>query len=153
MGRIITGFVAGMIAVLVFHQGAIFLLKTIGMLPPTSQIYNMSPLPNGLPPVASFFKSIGFAGWPVLFNQMFWGGLLGAIFGAIHHKLPGGVMIIKGLIYGLIVVVLSNWIIVPLIKSQALFAGFVTQRMLAGALIQAAFGIGVGLFYSLLRRN
>jgi hypothetical protein len=153
MGRLLTGFVAAMLSVLLFHQPTIAILKAAGMLPPTSQIYNMAPLGNALPAVAGLFKSIGFGGWPTLFNQLFWGGLLGALFGLIHHKLPGGLMLLKGLVFGLIVVVLSNWLLVPLIKGQPIFAGFVPQRLMAGAIIQAAFGTGLGLIYGLMRRN
>lgn len=153
MGRAITGFIAAILAVLVFHQSAIAVLKSIGMLPATAQIFNMAPLANAPPALAGFFKSLGFAGWPTLFNQMFWGGVLGAIFGLIQPRLPGGLMVIKGLIYGLIVVVLSNWLLVPLLKGQPIFADFNTQRMMVGAIIQAAFGAGLGLLYSLLRRG
>jgi hypothetical protein len=153
MTRALTGFVAAMLAVLLFHQPMVAILKAAGMLPPTAQIYNMAPLGNAIPAVASVFKSIGFAGWPTLFNQLFWGGLFGALFGLIHHRLPGGTMLIKGLIFGLLVVVLSNWLLLPLIKGQPIFAGYVPQRLIAGALSQAAFGTGIGLIYGLLRRQ
>lgn len=160
MGRIVIGFVAGALAVLVFHQPIIWALVQGGVLPPTSRVYNMGPLATALPPVAEAFKSFGFGGWPILFNSMFWGGLWGALFGAIHHRLPGGPLILKGIIYGLIVVVVSNWILLPLIRGMLLgmpnnpfFAGFVPQRLMAGALIQAGFGAGLGLIYGLLRRG
>jgi uncharacterized membrane protein YagU involved in acid resistance len=152
MGRLITGFVAAMVAVLLFHQPVIWLLSTAGMLPPTTRVYNMAALPNGLPAVASLFKSFGFAGWPTLFNQLFWGGLLGMIYALLASRLPG-ITIIKGLIFGLLVLVLSNWLIVPLLKGGPLFAGGVPARMFAGALISSAFGIGTALIYSMMRRD
>jgi hypothetical protein len=160
MGRIVIGFLAAALAVLLVHQPIILALKAVGMLPATSLAYNMTALPNAPVVIANLFKSIGFTGWPTLFNLLFWGGLLGSIYGLIQHKLPGGIGLIKGLIFGLLVVVLSNWILVPFIKGQLLgfpnqnyFANFVPDRMLVGAIIQSGFGMGVGVLYSLFRRS
>ena len=160
MGRIIIGFIAGVLAVLLVHQPIILGLKSIGMLPAAATVYNMTPLSNAPAVIAGLFKSAGLTGFPTLFNQMFWGGLIGSIFGLVHDRLPGGIMLIKGLIYGLLVVVISNWILVPLIKgtllgfpNQPYFVNFDQQRMLVGAIIQSGFGMGIGLLYSLFRRD
>jgi hypothetical protein len=153
VGRIIIGFIAGMLAVLIIHQPLILLMGNLGLLPPTAKAYNMAALPNAPVVIANALKGFGLAGWPVLFNNLFWGGLLGTLFGLISGKLPGGMMIIKGLIFGLLVLVFSNWLLVPLLKSTPIFAGFVPLRMAVGAAISAGFGIGVGLFYGLLRRR
>jgi uncharacterized membrane protein YagU involved in acid resistance len=152
VGRLMTGFLAAMLAVLVFHQPVIWALSTMGMMPPTTRVYNLAATPNGLPAIASLFKSMGFAGWPTLFNQMFWGGVLGLFYALLRPQLPG-VTLLKGLLFGLLVVVISNWLIVPLLKGQPIFAGFVPASMMTGALISSAFGIGTALFYSLLRRD
>jgi hypothetical protein len=159
MGRLIIGFLAGALAVLLAHQPIIMALKSAGMIQATATVYNMGPVGHAPGMVANLFKGLGFPGFPTLFNQMFWGGLLGSIFGMMQTKLPGGLMILKGLIYGLIVVVISNWMMVPLIKgvmfkfpNQPFFADFNSQRMLVGAIIQAGFGAATGLLYSLFRR-
>ena len=164
--RLVIGFIAAMLAVLVFHQPMILLLSKIGLLPATAQVYNMAALPNAPAVIANTLKGFGLAGWPVLFNQLFWGGLWGALFGAIHHRIPGGLMLIKGLIFGLLILVFSNWLLLPFIRStvqglpnQTYFAnafgggGFDYMKMLPGLCIQGAFGIGTGLFYGLMRRN
>ena len=160
MGRIFIGFIAGALAVLLAHQPIILGLKAAGMLPAASLAYNMLPLGNAPPALSNLLKGFGLPGWPVLFNQMFWGGLLGSIFGLIHGKIPGGIMLIKGLIFGLLVLVLSNWILLPFIKGQLFgfpnlpyFANFAPDRMLVGGIIQAGFGMATGLLYGLFRRS
>ncbi len=160
MGRIIIGFLAGALAVLLAHQPIILGLKSIGMLPAASTAYNMLPLGNAPPALSNLFKGFGFAGWPILFNQLFWGGLLGSLFGLIHGKIPGGIMLIKGLIFGLLMVVLSNWMLVPFIKGQLFgfpnqnyFANFIPDRMLVAAIIQSGFGMATGVLYGLFRRS
>lgn len=164
--RLVIGFIAAMLSVLVFHQPIILLLSKIGLLPATAVVYNMAPLANAPALVANTLKGFGLTGWPILFNLLFWGGLWGALFGAIHQRIPGGLMLIKGLIFGLLILVLSNWLLLPFIRGSLLglpnqayfanaFAGgkFDAMRLLPGLLIQGGFGIGVGLFYSLMRRD
>ena len=158
MGRIVTGFIAAMLAVVFFHQPIGLLCKYLGLIPQFNA-YSMAAHATAVPAVAAFFKGLGFAGWPVMFNNLFWGGLLGGLFGLINHKLPSGIMMVKGLIFGLIVVVVSNWLLLPFIQdlrgipNQVYFAGFNPMRMLAGAMIVGGFGLGTGLFYGILRRN
>ncbi len=146
LGRIIFGFIAAAIAVVTVHQGIIYGLGAAGLLPPTVR-------PWSLNPVAPF-------GVPTLANSIFWGGLWGSLYGLIHEKLPGGAALVKGLIFGLLVLVFSNWLLLPLIKgnifgqpNQVLFAGFVPVRMAISALILSGFGMATALIYSLLRRD
>lgn len=164
--RLVIGFIAAMLSVLVFHQPIILLLSKIGLLPVTSVVYNMAPLANAPAVVANTLKGFGLTGWPILFNQLFWGGLWGVLFGAVHHRIPGGLMLIKGLIFGFLILLFSNWLLLPLIRgtllglpNQAYFANafaggaFDYMRLVPGLMIQGAFGIGLGLFYGLMRRN
>ena len=66
-------------------------------------------------------------------------------------------MWLKGLIYGLCILVVSNWFLLPLIKgkifgqaNQVVFAGGNPKRMLIGILILGAFGTALGFIYGLL---
>jgi hypothetical protein len=152
-GRLIIGFIAAMLAVLFVHQPIVMALGSGGFLPPAIKPYNMAALATAPAALTGLFKSLGFAGWPILLNSLFWGGLWGALFAAIHPRLPGGSMILKGLIFGLFMIVVSNWIVLPLIRGQPLFQGFVLARMWPGLVLQCCFGMALGLFYSLLRRN
>lgn len=142
--RVVLGFIAAAISVLVVHQGIIYLLTAGGYIPgrPWSMTHTIPP-----------FRV------PYLVNSVFWGGLWGILFAFIHQWLPGGMMWLKGLIYGLLMVVVSNWILLPLIKgqvfgvpNQVLFAGFNPTRMLIGAIIVGGFGLGLGFIYGLIAR-
>lgn len=135
--NLVLGFIAAALAVVTAHQGVVLLLKTIGMMPPTTKPWNMAPF--------------GPLQVPTLVNLMFWGGLWGVLFALIHDKLPGGAWWLKGLIFGWLVVVFSNWIVLPLIRGQPLFAGYDPQRLLVGAIILGVFGIATAIFYSYLR--
>lgn len=139
--NILLGFIAGAIAVVTAHQLIILLLTQAGLIKGT---------PWSLAPIPPF-------GVPQILNSMFWGGLWGVLFALIHDRLPGGIAWLKGLIYGLLIVVFSNWLILPFIKgtllgqkNQAFFAGGDPQRLLAGALILGGFGIAMALIYQAL---
>jgi hypothetical protein len=96
-------------------------------------------------------------GVPRLVNNIFWGGLWGALFGLVYAWIPGGMAWLKGLIFGLLIVVVSNWILLPLIKgqvfgqaNQVLFGGWNTTRMWIVAVIVGGFGLGLGIIYGLI---
>jgi hypothetical protein len=144
IGRIVLGFIAAAIAVLIVHEGVIYLLTQGGLIRGTA--WGMQPIPPW--------------GVPRLINNVFWGGLWGVLFALIYHGLPGGAGWLKGLIYGLFIVVVSNWILLPLIKgqvfgqpNQVLFGGWDPWRMLPAALIVGAFGLALGVLYDLMRRD
>ena len=150
LGRAALGFVAAAISVVVVHQTIIYILGTYGMT--RSVPWNLQPLGYG--PVAKM---------PVLVNSMFWGGMWGVVFALIYQWLPGAASWLKGLIFGALVVILSNWIFLPLIRQyvfgfppQPLFAGFNGSNpmvLLPGFLILTGFGLGLGIIYGLIARN
>lgn len=138
--HVVIGFIVGAIAVVTAHQLMLVALTAAGLI--KAQAWSMATVPP--------------FGVPNIVNSMFWGGLWGALFAVIWTKLPGGAMWLKGLIYGLCVVVISNWLLLPLIKgkifgqaNQLLFAGGDPKRLLAGALILGVFGLVTGLLYGL----
>jgi hypothetical protein len=142
IGRIVMGFIAAAISVVVVHEGIIYLLNAGGYIP--THGWSMTP---AIPPW----------GVPRLVNNIFWGGLWGALFGLIYAWIPGGMAWLKGLIFGLLIVVVSNWILLPLIKgqvfgqaSQVLFGGWNPTRMLIVAVIVGGFGLGLGIIYGLI---
>lgn len=144
VSALVIGFIAAAIAVLTVHQGVVWAVTQIGLIKATP--WSMSPIkPWGV---------------PQLLNGMFWGGLWGALFALVHEKLPGGAMWLKGVIYGLIITVVSNWTLLPLIKgyvfgqaNQVLFSGGDPKRMLAVVLILTGFGAATAIIYSLLARK
>jgi hypothetical protein len=143
IGRIVLGFIAAAIAVTVVHEGIIYGLTQAGWIRGT---------PWGMQPIPPW-------GVPRLINNIFWGGLWGALFALIYERLPGGAPWLKGLIYGLLIVVVSNWILLPLIKGQVfgqpdqvLFGAWNPQRMLATAVIVGGYGLALGIIYGLMRQ-
>jgi hypothetical protein len=144
VGRIVLGFIAAVISVLIVHEGIIYLLAVGGYLPPPNRAWSMTP---AIPPY----------GVPRLVNNAFWGGLWGILFALIYNWIPGGMSWLKGLIFGVFIVVVSNWILLPLIKgqvfglaNQVLFGGWNTQRMLIVLAIVGGFGLGLGVIYGLI---
>lgn len=150
-GRYLIGFLAAALAVLVAHQPLVFLLNSMGLIP--FKAYNMEAVKTAPTWLAAVMAQAGFKGWPGIFNQMFWGGLWGVVFAGIHQWLPGRAMLVKGILFGLIILVASNWIVLPLIRGTPLFANLVPMSMLIGVLLQCTFGAVTALLYSMFRRT
>ena len=144
LGRAVLGFVAAAISVVLVHEGIIYGLTQAGVIPGTA--WGMQPIPP--------------YGVPRLANNVFWGGLWGVLFALVYAWIPGGMSWLKGLIFGIFIVVASNWILLPLIKgrvfglpNQILFNGLDPKRMLLVALIVGGFGLGLGIVYGLIART
>lgn len=147
LGRIVLGFIAAAISVLIVHQGIVYVLSATGYLPGPSRAWSLT---AKIPPY----------GVPYLVNTVFWGGLWGVLFALVYNWIPGGMAWLKGLIFGLFIVVVSNWILLPLIKgqvfgqaNQVLFSGYNPTRMLIVVAIVGGFGLGLGIIYGLIARN
>ena len=124
--RAVLGFVAGVISVLVFHQGAWALFHLVGLMPPP---YPMGPVPP----------------WsvPLTINFCFWGGLYGLVYGLLLPRLTMPPWL-SGLVLG-VIAVLVLWFVVAPIKGRPLANGWVPRTMLVVLVIHAIWGIGVGL--------
>lgn len=143
MTRLIAGFVAGCLAVLIFHQGIYLIMQQLG-LPLRGAPFDMTPNK------AAF-------GMPTLLNQMFWGGLWGIVFAWTIDLLPGPNWL-RGFIFGCIgPTLLGGWLLVAYFKGQPYFGGAFEK---GGFNIMAwrntlllhgvGFGIGLGLLYPFL---
>jgi hypothetical protein len=136
--RYLIGFIAGALAVLVFHQGMILILHYAGQTPN---------FPWSL-------RTTGPLSVPAIVNSMFWGGLWGAGFIALGRFIPIGADLLRGVVYGLLgPALLGNGILVPFFRSTAYFWGGDVKRMVISALIGAAFGLGLAVFLKVLRRG
>lgn len=143
--RMAAGFIAGALAVLIFHQGMYLLLQLLG-LPLRGAVWSLAADP------AAF-------GLPRLANQMFWGGAWGVLFAMIYPSVPGGEGWLKGLVFGLVFpMLIGSWLVVALIKGQPLFSGafakgFNPLALRNGFLLNGvAYGIGLGLLYPVVAR-
>jgi hypothetical protein len=134
---IVIGFVAGALAVVTFHQIAIWLLTAAGAIQGS---------PYSLRPIAPF-------GVPQIINSMFWGGLWGCVFAMLAERFPRAWPLwLTGILFGLLGPLLVNWFVVAPIKGQPIAQGFNLARMWPGVVIAGLFGLGVAVFYDLLRR-
>ncbi len=124
------GFVAGVLAVLVFHQGMVALLHMAGALPnPPFQLRPVPPL-----------------GVPQLVSACFWGGVWGIVAAAIVAARPGWSPILVGLVVGAVACVLVGFTVVAGIRGQPMLAGMDPSRWWRSVAINGAFGLGVGVF-------
>ena len=133
--RLVFGFIAAALSVIVFHQTMVFALGQAGLI---------SIKPWSFDPVGPFAV-------PSLVNGMFWAGLWGILFALIWPRIPGNSMPVKGAIFGLLGPILAGrWLLVPIVKGEPLFAGWNVTTMAAHVLIGLAFGAGLAWIYGRL---
>ncbi len=84
--KIVLGFVAGALAVLVFHQAMILALHLLGQIPnfPWST------------------RPVGPLGVPAIANSMFWGGLWGIVFMFVADLIPVPNALGRGVAFGIL---------------------------------------------------
>ena len=140
--RTIAGFIAGFLAVFIFHQGMYLLLKQAGV-PLAGTPWNFAPF-------------AGAFGMPAVINQCFWGGLWGILFAFLIDSIPTGPDWLRGFVFGCVFpMLLGSWLVVPLIKGAPILSGLLTDgnimRLRPGFFLNGvAFGIGLGQLYPLL---
>lgn len=128
--RIVLGFIAAVISVLVFHQGVWSLfhylaLPGLGMPPPYPT--------DGVPPF----------GVPRIVSLCFWGGVWGALFGAVWRGQRTSLWW-GGIILGF-AAALTGLFIVAAIKGLPIGGGWVLGNWIKSLSINGAWGLGVGL--------
>jgi len=131
---ILLGFAAGVVSVLVFHQGTVWLLHMAGQVPNA---------PYGLRPIPPF-------GVPQIVNSCFWGGLWGVVIAVLLRRLRVPDLLF-GFVFGAVALGLTNWVVLPAIKGGAFFAGGDPRRLAITVAIVGTFGWGVALILRGLR--
>jgi len=127
--RLIVGFLAGALAVPIFHQGALALLHAAGVAP--QQPWAV----------------------PQLWSLMFWGGIWGVLLAGALGGLRGAALPGASLIFGALFPTLVAWFIVAPLKGQPVAAGLAPAAMLVGPIVNAAWGLGTGLGLLLFDRK
>jgi hypothetical protein len=137
MPKLLLGFVAGFLAVLLFHQPVLAVLSYIGLA--KAGVYS--------------FTATGPLGVPQVISLAFWGGVWGLLFAAIEHRFPrGSAYWIYAFLFGAIFPTLVAWFIVLPMKGSPMAGGWEINRMLTGVLINGAWGLGTGLLLHLAHR-
>jgi hypothetical protein len=125
--RIIGGFIAGFIAVPVFHQGVLALLNLAGIVDwPVWQLHATAPL-----------------GVPQLISISFWGGVWGIILALLLPRLRGGGRrLVFGFLFGALLPTLVAWFVVLPLKGAPVGGGFAPAAVITALLINGAWGLG-----------
>jgi hypothetical protein len=128
--KLAIGFVAGFLAVLLFHQPVLALLTQIGFAKAAVYSFNATS-PFGVPQVISI---------------SFWGGVWGILFAAIEHRFPrGGRYWLYAFLFGAIFPTLVAWFVVAPLKGLPVAGGWQASRMITGFVINGAWGLGTAL--------
>lgn len=124
------GFLAGVLAVLTFHQGLIGVMHAAGL------------LPN--PPFRT--NPVGPLGVPAFVNAAFWGGVWGIVITMLIDRIyEHRVRIIAATLIGAIGATAVGWFVVAPLKGLPIAQGWNPAAMWRGPLINGAFGLGVGI--------
>jgi hypothetical protein len=135
--RVALGFVAGFLAVLVFHQGMVAFLYAIG--------FTVSP-PFQIQPIPPF-------GVPRFWSLAFWGGVWGVVFVLVEPYFPRGAKYwLAALVFGALGPTLVSWFIVAPIKGTPVAGGWELDAMTRGLLVNGAWGIGTAAVLWLFER-
>lgn len=138
LSRFLLAFLAGFLAVVIFHQGMLALLHGINLTP-------RSPFPTT--PTQPL-------GIPQIWSLAFWGGVWGLVFAAIAPRFRQDRSYwISALLFGAIAPTLVAWFLVAPLKNQPIAGGFQPAAMLTGLLVNGAWGIGTALLLSLLSKR
>jgi hypothetical protein len=128
------GFVAGFVAVLLFHQPVLAFLAQIGFI--KAHIYSSSPTgPLGVPQVISL---------------SFWGGVWGMLLARVEAHFPRGSLYwIYAFGFGAIFPTLVAWFVVAPLKALPVAAAWQVNSMITGVVINGAWGVGTALLLAL----
>lgn len=136
LSNLVTGFVAGAVAVLLFHQSLLALIAAVGFVP--AKAYATDPtVPFGVPQVLS---------------AAFWGGVWGVVFAWVQSRFPRGAGYwIAALVFGAIFPSLVAWFVAAPLKGLPIAAGGDVHRIVTALVANGAWGIGTALLYWLGR--
>ena len=135
MKTILLGFVAGAVAVLVFHQGSAFLLYHVGNdIPAVVSVVGRTTPPFNMAPTKPL-------GGPVVISQAFWGGVWGIAFAVVLEKLRPPAVLFSTIV-GAVALTAVAVSLVPYLKGLPTWNGAIPWR---GLLYNGAWGFGLAL--------
>ncbi len=123
-------FACGFLAVLLFHQAAIFLLNISGIIP--NGPYQTRPIPP--------------FGVPAFLNQAFWGGVWGIVYALVRSRIPAALPVaLAGFLFGIVGPTFFGWFVLAPLRGQPVAGGFQLSNMLRGIFINGSYGLGLAL--------
>jgi hypothetical protein len=133
----VLAFVAGFLAVPVFHQPMLALLHALGVTPATP--YVMRPLPP--------------FGAPQVLSQSFWGGVWGIVFALVAPRFPRGAGYwVAAVLFGAFALSLVAWFVVAPIKGLPVAGGGRPAAIATSLLVNGAWGFGTALLLLAARK-
>ena len=133
--RLIVGFIAGSLSVLIFSSGLIAIFYAAGAAVPLAP-WSMAPVPP--------------FGVPQSFSAAFWGGLWGVAYAFLEPRLTARLgWWSGGLVFGAVLPVLVLWFVVMPLKGLAIGGGFALSRVLLEIVLHAVFGLGTAIMFRL----
>jgi hypothetical protein len=130
--RLMAGFSAGFLSVLIFPSGMIAILYAAGAIPFAP--WSMAPAPP--------------FGLPQILSDAFWGGLWGVIYALLEPRLTARLgWWSGGLVFGVVLPMLVRWFVVLPLKSMPVAAGFVPSMLLLEIVLHAVFGLGMAMIF------
>ncbi|MDM9383977.1 hypothetical protein QUB80_25180 [Chlorogloeopsis sp. ULAP01] len=133
LSRFFLAFVAGFVAVLIFHQGLLALLHAINF---------ASRPPYQTTPTQPF-------GVPQFLSGAFWGGIWGLVWATLTlHRQVNRNYWIAALLFGAIAPTLVAWFIVAPLKGLPIAGGWQPTAMITALLVNGAWGVGTALLFN-----
>ena len=130
---LILGFVAGFVAVLIFHQGLWYLFNLIGPIPPERPAWPLDPIPP---------FSV-----PSVISKAFWGGVWGAVLVLPLSRFSGARYWGSWILVGAIALPLVGFFVVPPLKGEPIPE--LWPRFLVAMLLNGTWGFGTALLLRL----
>ena len=130
--RLLLGFLAGFLAVLIFQSGLVAVLHAAGAVPFAP--WSMAPVPP--------------FGVPRSLSAAFWGGLWGVAYALLEPRLTARLgWWSGGLAFGALLPVLVLWFVVMPLKGLPVGGGFAPSGVLPAVVVHAVFGLGTALVF------
>ncbi len=126
---LILGFVAGFLAVLIFHQSLWYVLNLIGLIPPDRPAWPLDPIPP--------------YGVPSVISKAFWGSVWGAVLTPFLARYSGASYWASWILIGGVALTVTALYVVSPIKGEPMPA--LWPRFYYALLVNAAWGFGTAL--------
>ena len=125
------GFAAGFLAVLLFHQPGVGLLRVLEL--GAGAPYAM----QAIPPL----------GVPRVISLAFWGGVWGIVFAILRPYLPrrGRAFLLAGFLFGALAPTFFGWFVLAPLGGRPVAQGWQIANMWRGPLLNGLFGFGTAL--------